>query len=161
MQKNKSNMCLLQKLNEEKTSPTSAVFGEAIRGTRVESLDVGWLEKKSWSHLGSNPCTTIVARSRYQLSRLTRCQAMRFLATTLAIVYKNASLGYRSETFEQVWVQLAFVCSREAKPRGPAIKDYYAKNSHHRRKLTQCSWKWFRSRTDLNSYFTKSDTWFD
>lgn len=161
MQLNKSDMCLLQKLNEEKPSPTSAVFSDANRGTRVESFDAGWLEKKSWSHLGSNPCATIVARSRYQLSRLTRCQAVRFLATTLAIVCRTPLLATGVNKIEQVWVHLAFVCSREPKPRGPAIKDYYAKNSHHHGKLTQCSWKWFRSGTDLNKCFTKSDTWFD
>lgn len=32
---------------ERSKSPTSAVFGEAFRGIRVESFDVGWLEKKS------------------------------------------------------------------------------------------------------------------
>lgn len=154
-------MCLLQKLNGEKTSPTSAVFGEAIRGTRVESLDVGWLEKKV------DPIWIRILARRSSRGHVTNWAVWHFARRCVFWWQpcdnhvQNASLGYRSETFEQVWVQLAFVCSREAKPRGPAIKDYYAKNSHHRRMLTQCSWKWFRSRTDLNSYFIKSDTWFD
>lgn len=101
---------------ERSKSPTSAVFGEAIRGIRVESFDVGWLEK------------TKLMLAGFESLRDDRCEVT--LPTepfdTLpsdAFFGDNPGIAWlQKQNFRASMSAIAaFVCSREAKPRGPAI----------------------------------------
>lgn len=122
-------MCLL--LNEaKKTIPTSAVFGEPIRGTRVESFDVGWLEKKKLTLTGfeslRDDCREVTLPTE---PFNTSASGARFSTTTLASRMKQLSWLLRSKRFRSKYECNCGFClqSRSETTRCPAIKGYYAK----------------------------------
>lgn len=118
------------KRSKKKTIPTSAVFGEPIRGTRVESFDAGWLEKKKLTLTGFES----LRDDRREVTLPTEpfntsASGARFLTTTLASRMKQLSWLLRSKRFRSKYECNCGFClqSRSETTRCPAIKGYYAK----------------------------------
>lgn len=157
-------MCLL--LNEaKKTIPASAVFGEPIRWTRVESFDAGWLEKKK---VDPNGVRILARRSLrghvtnwavWHLGK--RCA---FFDDNPGVANETTLLATQKQAFsEQVWVQLWLLFAvAERNHAVPGYKRLLCKThttvcAEHKSWLNAAesdSVLWFE-------YFIKSDTWFD